>query len=188
MEKGSGFGELSLLFNDKRSATIQALCNCETYVLDGQIFKTVIIKSSLDKRTLKTEALDKIGLFDKLDKNQKLKLAEGLSTVYFRKGEFVVREGEVGDNFYIIEDGEVECLKLQNTDGISRFVNVRTLGVGDHFGEIALITNEKRSLSIQATSENGCKLMTLDRESFERILGSIEIYLKKDYNNKNAND
>ena len=35
MEKGAGFGELSLLFNDKRSATIQAMCNCETYVLDG---------------------------------------------------------------------------------------------------------------------------------------------------------
>ena len=70
-----------------------------------------------------------------------MKLAEGLSTVYFRKGEFVIKEGDVGDNFYIIEDGEVECLKLQNTDGISRFVNVRTLGVGDHFGEIALITN-----------------------------------------------
>ena len=64
MEKGAGFGELSLLFNDKRSATIEATSECETFVLDGNIFKTVIIKSSLDKRSLKTSMLDKIKLFD----------------------------------------------------------------------------------------------------------------------------
>lgn len=111
MDKGAGFGELSLLFNDKRSASIEALSECETYVLEGNIFKTVIIKSSLDKRSLKTAALDKIKMFDQLDKNQKLKLSEGLSTIYFKKGEFVMREGDIGDNFYIIEAGEVKCLK-----------------------------------------------------------------------------
>lgn len=51
--------------------------------------------------------LDKIKMFDQLDKNQKLKLSEGLSTIYFKKGEFVMREGDIGDNFYIIEAGEV---------------------------------------------------------------------------------
>lgn len=35
MEQGAGFGELALLYNDKRSATIQASEVCETYALDG---------------------------------------------------------------------------------------------------------------------------------------------------------
>lgn len=61
---------------------------------------------------------------------------------------------------------------------------MRSLKTGDHFGELALINNQKRSLSIQTSSENGCKLMTLDREAFERILGSIEMHLKKDYDKK----
>jgi CRP-like cAMP-binding protein len=69
MQKGAGFGELSLLFNDKRSASIKAIDECTAYVLDGSVFKTVIIKSSLDKRSLKTGFLDKIKLFDQLDKN-----------------------------------------------------------------------------------------------------------------------
>ena len=184
MEKGAGFGELSLLFNDKRSASIQAMKECESYVLDGTIFKTVIIKSSLDKRSLKSAMLDKIKLFDQLDKNQKLKLSEGLSTIYFKKGDFIMREGDIGDNFYIIETGEVECLKLQTSGGKNSFINVRTLKTGDHFGELALINNQKRSLCIQTRSENGCKLLTLDRDSFERILGSIEMHLKKDYDKK----
>jgi len=39
LEEGTGFGELALLYNDKRSATIEALTQCETYVLDGGLFK-----------------------------------------------------------------------------------------------------------------------------------------------------
>jgi len=50
MGQGAGFGELALLYNDKRSATIQAVENCETYTLDGSVFKTMIIKSSIQRR------------------------------------------------------------------------------------------------------------------------------------------
>lgn len=102
----------------------------------------------MDKRSLKTAALDKIKMFDQLDRNQKLKLSEGLSTIYFRKGEFVMREGDIGDNFYIIESGEVQCLKYQKEGDADNFIHVRSLKAGDHFGELALINNQKRSLSI----------------------------------------
>jgi CRP-like cAMP-binding protein len=47
MSQGSGFGELALLYNDKRSATITAVDVCETYTLDGIIFKAITIKSSI---------------------------------------------------------------------------------------------------------------------------------------------
>ena len=47
MGQGSGFGELALLYNDKRSATIEAVENCECYTLEGSIFKTVIVASSI---------------------------------------------------------------------------------------------------------------------------------------------
>lgn len=47
LDKGVGFGELALIYNDKRSATIQAIEDCETYVLDGELFKGIIIKASM---------------------------------------------------------------------------------------------------------------------------------------------
>jgi cAMP-dependent protein kinase regulator len=78
MGPGSGFGELALLYNDKRSATIEAVDDCETYSLEGSIFKTIIIKSSVEKRSLQAGFLDKIKLFDSLDKFQKLRLVDGL--------------------------------------------------------------------------------------------------------------
>ena len=53
---------------------------------------------------------------------------------------------------------------------------------GAHFGEIALINNVKRTLSVKAASN--AKLMKLSQKTFNRILGSIKQYLKGDYTEK----
>ena len=78
LESGSSFGELALLYNEKRSATIEALEQCTTYVLDGSLFKGIVIKSNIEKRTIKVGFLDQIKVLDSLDRFQKLKLIEGL--------------------------------------------------------------------------------------------------------------
>ena len=61
-----------------------------------------------------------------------------------------------------------------------KFKNVRTLVKEDHFGELALINDAKRSLGIRVSTEE-CKLLKLDRKTFTRILGDIQMHLKKDY-------
>mmetsp|Transcript_15706 Transcript_15706/g.26484 ORF Transcript_15706/g.26484 Transcript_15706/m.26484 type:complete len:82 (+) Transcript_15706:390-635(+) len=50
IDQGCGFGELALLYNDKRSATIVAESQCVTYALDGVLFKQMIVHSSMQKR------------------------------------------------------------------------------------------------------------------------------------------
>lgn len=112
LDKGAGFGELALLYNDRRSATITALEDCQTYTLDGKLFKAIIIQSSMNKRKVQFGFLESIKLFNNLDKFQKLKLVDGLQQVDFNAGEYVIKEGDQGKEFYIIEEGELECLKL----------------------------------------------------------------------------
>jgi len=68
-----------------------------------------------------------------------------LSTKVVAPGDYVFREGEPGDYFYMIEQGQVECLKssTENPGGMFGQVEetlVRTLNEGDHFGELALLT------------------------------------------------
>ena len=58
---------------------------------------------------------------------------------------------------------------------------MRYLEVGSHFGELSLINDEKRSLSVRVKSPQ-CKILALNRDSFDRILGNIHKHLKKDYN------
>lgn len=64
LSKGVSFGELALLYNDKRSASIEATEDCETYTLEGTIFKSMIIRSSIEKRSNKAQSLNQVKLFD----------------------------------------------------------------------------------------------------------------------------
>ena len=92
-----------------------------------------------------------------------------------------MRAGDIGDLFYIVEEGHVECWsKIVNSrkEQVDRVI--RKLTSGDHFGELALINNEKRTLTVKCGSHKA-KLLALDRDSFTRILGSIEQYLHLDY-------
>lgn len=76
--------------------------------------------------------------------------------------------------------GECECIKVDPEEE-SGYRHVRMLGESDHFGEVAILKNIKRTLSVRAVSN--LKLLVLTRETFTRILGSIKDYLKEDYQN-----
>jgi MFS family permease len=66
-------------------------------------------------------------------------------------GEAILREGEVGDRFYVIESGEVEILG-------------RTFGPGESFGEIALLRDVPRTATVTAVTD--VSLVTLERHIF----------------------
>ena len=59
---------------------------------------------------------------------------------------------------------------------------IRKLTSGDHFGELALINQEQRTLTVRCGSDK-VKLLTLDKKTFTRILGQITRYLNRDYSN-----
>ena len=115
-------------------------------------------------------------IFEQISRYEKLKLLDGLEVKRFEEGEVVLREGDAGDYFYIVESGTVHVSKLKG----EQQVPIRMLGTGDYFGEIALIKpNQKRTVTIRTLE--GTKLLALGRETFGKILGSIEKYLTKNY-------
>jgi CRP-like cAMP-binding protein len=135
--------------------------------------------SSPSFRTLSSSVrLPLLNLFlENLNRYEKMKLLDGLETKYLPKGDFVFKEGDEGDAFYIIEEGTVECVKSDDEGG---FVKARDLFKGCHFGEIALINSSPRSLGVRSSSSL-CKLLCLGRETFRRILGNIESLLQMNY-------
>lgn len=66
-----------------------------------------------------------------------------------------------------------------DADEESGYRHIRILGESDHFGEVAILKNIKRTLSVRAATN--LKLLVLTRETFTRILGSIKDFLKEDY-------
>lgn len=90
-------------------------------------------------------------------------LAGSLRPVAFAAGESIMREGEVGDRFVIIDAGEAEVLQ-----GGRR---LRTLGAGDGIGEIALLRDIPRTASVRAIVD--VRAWALDREAFlEAVTGN----------------
>ena len=175
-ESGEAFGELSLLYNTPRAASIKALTDSVCWVLDRESFNHIVKDAAVKKREQYDGFLSKVGLFQSMDNYERQQLSDCLRSAQFAAGEYVIREGEWGDIFYIIEQGTAKATKVLKP-GLPP-ENVKDYGVGDYFGELALIRGEPRAANIVATSQLKCA--TLDRRSFKRILGPIEEILKRD--------
>lgn len=87
-----------------------------------------------------------------MDRLDKLRLIDGLEVKQMGPGEYVFHEDDKGDHFFVIEEGQIECgFERKQPDGSTSFELVRTLSQGDHFGEIALIKNVRRTMASRTT-------------------------------------
>lgn len=102
------------------------------------------------------ELLRGIELFAPLPQPTLESLAQALTPVRLQAGEEIFRQGDIGDRFYIVSDGEVEVV----ADG--RVVNVT--GPGGYFGEIALLRDVPRTATVRGKTE--VELLALDRDDF----------------------
>jgi cAMP-dependent protein kinase regulator len=71
-----------------------------------------------------------------------------LKTASFAQGDYVIREGEMGDVFYILEEGEAEATKTFEPGKPAQVV--KRYSPGDYFGELALIKGEPRAANVIA--------------------------------------
>lgn len=92
-----------------------------------------------------------------MDPYERTTLGDALVTENFNKDEFIIREGERGDKFYIIMQGTaIATKKINGTD-----IKVMDYTSGGYFGERALLLNDMRAASIVATSD--CMCVSLER-------------------------
>jgi CRP-like cAMP-binding protein len=90
---------------------------------------------------------------------------------------FVIRQGESGDHFYVVQSGTLD-IYVRGKDGEQNKVG-STLGPGACFGELALMYNTPRAASIKTTTE--CTLWEIDRTSYRGILVYYKYLRNKQY-------
>ena len=111
-------------------------------------------------------------------------MALTLNNDSFKKGDVIIREGERGDIFYIIESGTVDVLKKgENNDK-----PIASLNRGNFFGEKALLSEDVRNATCVASTDVKC--LYLMRENFVLILGDLQDLIDgksvEDENEENA--
>jgi CRP-like cAMP-binding protein len=75
----------------------------------------------------------------------------------YEDGEIIIRQGEIGDCMYVIQEGEVEILLEEGENQ----VHVATRKEGEFFGEMALFDRDVRSATVRA--KGGARILTVDK-------------------------
>lgn len=171
---GDGFGELALLYNAPRAATITAQTEGIVWRLDRDTFNHIVKDAAAKKREKYETFLESVKILKTMDPYERSQVADALQAETHTKDSFIIKEGDIGDKFYMIIEGEAVALK--NIDGVQ--TKVYAYKGGDYFGERALLTNDARAASIVVSSETA-KTISLDRETFKRLLGPLEDILSR---------
>ena len=172
---GESFGELALLYNAPRAATIKAKTDCVLWVLDRETFNNIVKDSAQKKREKYENFLKKVDILSTIDSYELTQICDALKNEVYNKGDFIIREWESGNVFYILEEGEAIATKAFDGGDVQE---IKRYGPGEYFGERALIKGEPRFCNIEVVSDV-CKTISLDRDSFKRLLGPIEPLLHR---------
>jgi len=202
---GSSFGELALMYGHPRAATVVAMEESTLWSLDRITFRTIILKAAHRRRTMYEQFLSTVTLLSSLDAPERSKIADALVSSVYKDGEAVVRQGEMGDTFFFIEEGEAIVTKTQQTEsGELREMKVGHLKKGDYFGgsrvflfyqyimllthlflvELSLLRLAPRAATVSAVyrsdpSAPKLKVAALDEAAFTRLLGPLREIMER---------
>jgi len=169
-EPGDAFGELALLYNCTRAASVESRAKCVLWQLDRETFNH-IVKDAASKKREKYEAfLCKVPLLGSMDAYERSQVADGLQREVFAAGAQIVQEDDPGDKFFILEEGEAYAEKK----GVGKVMDYKN---GDYFGELALLRNQPRAATVIA--KTAVTVLALPRSSFKRLLGSLDDILAR---------
>eukprot|EP00585_Thalassiosira_rotula_P004526 CAMPEP_0196160778 /NCGR_PEP_ID=MMETSP0910-20130528/46998_1 /TAXON_ID=49265 /ORGANISM="Thalassiosira rotula, Strain GSO102" /LENGTH=1086 /DNA_ID=CAMNT_0041425717 /DNA_START=1 /DNA_END=3261 /DNA_ORIENTATION=+ len=221
--RGGAFGELALLYDVPQASTIRASEDSALWEITRMAFRGLRLQIEQKAHKMKLKQLEsvKIGkhmMSEIMDLSQLESMAMAAQYQKFEAGAIIVKEGEIGNTFYMITKGEVGVYKKTeggnkkiNTLGVSSFFGekgffqvihvvkegeigntfymitkgevdvykkshgnnkIASLGVSSFFGEKALLSYDTRQATCIAATNVEC--LTLCRDDFVRMLGNLD--------------
>lgn len=167
------FGELALLYDQPRLATIVVKEDGTLFCMNRDKFKRLVIGSEFKRRKMYEVFLESVPLLKSMNNYERSQVADALRTKTFQKGQVVFKQNDPNANgMYFVESGKVRIVREEDDEE----VELKILGVGEYFGELALVNKAPRSASAYVYDDGNddpspCKLAFLDIDAFERLMG-----------------
>jgi CRP-like cAMP-binding protein/Zn-dependent protease len=161
---GEAFGEVALMQTAPRSATVRALEESEVFEITKGTFEQLLADMIQVPRFAPTlqavSELRQLPAFAHLEVDELSEVLKHGEWITFAPGETIISQGEVGDAFYAIRSGQVDVFDQE--------AKVRTMGPGEHFGELALLLDVPRTATVVA--QTPVRAYRLDREGFDALI------------------
>ncbi|XP_039479292.1 cGMP-dependent protein kinase 1 isoform X2 [Drosophila santomea] len=164
------FGELAILYNAPRQASIEAATDARVWKIARETFRAIMQISGSREREENLQFLRSAPFLQEFDQSLLLKVVDLLQRKFYETDSCIVREGELGNEFYIIRCGTVTIKKRDDQQQEQIVANRKR---GDYFGEQALLNADVRQASVYADAP-GTEVLMLDREAFISYLGTIK--------------
>lgn len=168
LSSGMLFGELAILHNCRRTATIISKTKVSVWFLERHIFQAVVRSAGEQRDQERLQMLMKVKDLKTYPEEKLRKIVDCLEEEQYDAGACIIRQGTVGDHFFIIKSGKAS-VRRDMPNGEQEEVAV--LEAGCYFGERALIKEERRNANIYAIGQTAC--YTLDRTAFVNLVGKV---------------
>jgi len=172
LRPGDSFGEMGLLEESNRSATVRATGEVSVFKLDRSVFQALIHTEPEIRHYFELQIKHRhlhnffrvYSPFARLPADLLQTLIGELKPVTFDQGASVIRQGDKPGPMYVIAEGRLRTFTVEN----GRRHYLAYLRKGDFFGEMSIFKAEPRSASVEAVSP--CKLLELASGTFEKLL------------------
>lgn len=167
LERGDMFGELGLVDGAPRSATVRPVVDAELFEVDESTFDRLLSDSvnlpDFAPTLQQAAELRSLPPFASLGSASIAELLRHGRWIAVSPDEVLVEQGDQGDAFYVIGSGRAEV--LQDDEAI------RSIGAGEHFGELALLMDIPRTASVVARTP--MRVFELERQGFDDVVAGI---------------
>ncbi len=165
LSTGSFFGEVALLEDRPRNATVRAAGDVSVLTLDRPTFEALVAELDVPWEQLVADLrvaalLRRVPALTELSPPELDRLQRALVWEQHPDGAALVSEGDAGDAMYLVQAGRCRVDRGGET--------IAELGPGDHFGEIALLTDGARTASVHAEGE--VTVLRLPAPAFREVL------------------
>jgi len=109
--------------------------------------------------------LHEVPLFSEMDDDEVAGIRAIMDEMKFKPGQIIIREGELGQLFYVVTEGTVK-VSISNADGEE--IVLQEVDAGGFFGELSMLTSEPRAAQVRAL--NDVTVLALERDEFFEFL------------------